>query len=113
MHDEPTGGNIARALDSADPETANPHAGVVGGTAGEADDAEDISEAARAAINYLMVHDPVVTVTFPEGDPPSEEMLRLLAPHMVGIEKDAAELVGRYLTQQLAAHLGLGGIELA
>jgi hypothetical protein len=72
----------------------------------------DISEAevARATINYLMVHQPVVAVSFPEDDPPSQEMLRLVAPHVEGMEQEMAELVARYLCESLAPHLGLSGI---
>lgn len=72
----------------------------------------DISKVARAAIEYLMYHQPVVVVSFPEGDPPSQEMLRLLAPHVVGMEGEIAELVAQYLCQSLTPRLGLSGIEM-
>jgi hypothetical protein len=68
---------------------------------------------ARRGIEYLAFHDPIISVTFPEDDPPSEEILRLLSPHIVGVEQDLGELVSRYLVQQLAPHLRLGKIEIA
>jgi len=72
----------------------------------------DISEVARRTLNYLMEHQPIVTVRFPEDHPPSEEMLRLLAPHVVGMEGEMAVLVGRFLSESIASRLGLKGIEI-
>ena len=67
----------------------------------------DTEATARTAIQYLMLHDPVVSVTFPANDSPFEDMLRLLAPHMVGMEGEIAHLVARYLCESIAPHLGL------
>jgi hypothetical protein len=50
-------------------------------------------------------------VSFNPDDPPSEAILRLLSPHLVGIEKEIGELVSRYLIARLAPSLRLGKIE--
>lgn len=73
----------------------------------------DNEATARAAIEYLTYHIPVITVSFSTDDPPSEEMRRLVAPYLDGISGEVGELVARYLMQSLANdHLGLGGIEI-
>jgi len=72
----------------------------------------DASEVARRAINYLMEHQPVVTVSFPPDHPPSLEMLRLLAPHVVGMEQEMSVLVARFLSESIASHLGISGMEI-
>jgi hypothetical protein len=68
------------------------------------------AEAARAAINYLMQHEPLVTCTFPPDDRPSEGIRRIIAPYLVGIEAEIGELVVRYLLDRLAPHLRIGGL---
>lgn len=72
---------------------------------------EDTELAARRAIEWLSGHSLVVSVGFPENDPPSEAARRLLAPYMVGMENDIGDLACRYLMQSAATRLGLGGIE--
>jgi hypothetical protein len=112
MHDEPSGGNSARASKSVDPEAANPRARMARQTAGGADDGEDDEATARRGIEYLAFHDPIICVSFNPDDPPSEAILRLLSPHLVGIEKEISHLLSRYLMERLAPHLRLGGIEI-
>jgi hypothetical protein len=68
---------------------------------------DDLSEVARATIEYLMLHDPIVVVNFPEDDPPSEDIRRLLVPYLEGISEELGELVSRYLTESLAPRLGI------
>lgn len=76
--------------------------------------AED-AELARTAIEYLTYHIPVITVSFPDDPPPTEEMLRLLEPYLENIEVEVGETVAKYLIQSLAKdHLEmkwLGAVE--
>ncbi len=73
---------------------------------------EDIEHTARRAIEYLAYHDPVVSVGFPEDGPPSQQIQRFLAPYLVEIEHDVAELACRYLMQAASVHLGLGPLKI-
>jgi hypothetical protein len=77
------------------------------------DDPIEEPEAARAAINYLVQHEPLVNCTFPPDGQPSEDIRRTITPYLDGIEAEIADLVTRYLLDRLAPHLRISGIEIA
>lgn len=61
------------------------------------------AELAWQAIDYLVEHDLVVEWTFPEADPPSEEIRKLIAPYFSDgeIEMTAAWLLSDFLIERL------------
>ncbi len=75
--------------------------------------AEDDEENARRAIEWLSDHEPVVTVTFPTGDPPSVRVKDLVEPYLRRAEPEVAELLARYTMKSLADDfLGPGRIDI-
>ena len=61
------------------------------------------TELAWQAIDYLVEHDLVIKWTFPETDPPSEEIRKLIAPYFSDgeIEMTAAWLLSDFLIERL------------
>ena len=61
------------------------------------------AELAWQAIDYLVEHDLVVKWTFPEADPPSEEIRHLLMPYFANgeIERTTAWRLRDYLVECL------------
>jgi hypothetical protein len=61
------------------------------------------AELAWQAIDYLVEHDLVVKWTFPEADPPSEEIRKLIAPYFSDgeIERTTAGHLRDYLVERL------------
>ena len=61
------------------------------------------AELAWQAIDYLLEHDLVVKWTFPEADPPPEEIRLLIAPYFSDgeIEMTAAWLLSDFLIERL------------
>ena len=74
---------------------------------------EDTELTARRAIEWLSDHALIVAVGFPVDDPPSPEVIRMLAPNMAGIESELGDLVSRYLMQRASIELGLSGIDIS
>jgi hypothetical protein len=75
----------------------------------------DLEPVARRAIEYLADHEFQFTWTFPDDDPPSEQVRSLVMRYLSDGEIHAtmSDMVCKYIVRQLADdHLGFVGIEI-